>query len=202
MQIQTIQTTFEALECNFQPFKGTLIIRMQIRSVRTIFKPFKRDSNQSNANSNHSNEIRTVQMQIRTFKKRDSNHSKANWNHSNKIRSIRMQIRTIRTWFEALKCKFEQFKRHSKHLNATSNHLKGILNIRMQIRIVRTIFKPFEPNRQNKFWNTFAQQFYCSANSKALFQHATFRIAVRERKLRLLFHPNLKMNGCIPAAFL
>ena len=41
-------------------------------------------------------------------------------------------------------------------------------------------------------------------NSKALLQHAAFRIAVRERELRLLLHPNLKnerqRSGSVPVA--
>ena len=42
-----------------------------------------------------------------------------------------------------------------------------------------------------------------NSNSKALLQHAVFRIAVQERELRFLLHPNLKNErlrpGSVPA---
>ena len=95
------------------------------------------DLKHSNANSNHSKGIRTIQMQIRSITKgieafkstletleRDSNHSNVNSNHSKGmwsiqikfsnhlkgIRSIQMQILTIRKGFEVFKCKFEPFE--------------------------------------------------------------------------------------------
>ena len=101
----------------------------------------KRDSNHSNANSNHSNEIRsilmqfwhwkgilTIRVQILTIRK-DSKHSNANSNHSNQIQSIWMQLLTIRKGFKALKCKLEHFEWDSKHSNAYSK----ILTIQMEI---------------------------------------------------------------------
>ena len=66
MQICTIWTRFEA-------FEG-------------IFQVFEKDSNHSKPNSNHSNEIRSIEC--------NSNHSKG-------ILTIRIQIRTIQTRFEA-----------------------------------------------------------------------------------------------------
>ena len=83
MQIGTIQTKFEAFEYKFEPFKW--------------------DSKNSNANSNH----------------------------SKGIRSIRIQIWTIQKGFEAFECKFQPFERDRKVSNANSKHLKGIRSIRM-----------------------------------------------------------------------
>ena len=77
MQIQTILMRFKAIDCKFEPLE--------------------RDSNHWNANLNHSNEIRSNQMQIRTIQ--DSNHLNANSNHWNEIRSNQMQIQTIRKGF-------------------------------------------------------------------------------------------------------
>ena len=58
MQILTIRKVFEALESKYEPFE------------------------------------------------RDSKHSSANSNHSSQIRSIQMQILTIWKGFEAFKCEF------------------------------------------------------------------------------------------------
>ena len=96
MQILTIQKGFEAFECKFK------------RDSDCKFEPFKRDSKHSNANSNHSNEIRSIQT----------------------------QILTVRKGFEAFECKFEPTVRDSKHSNAISNQSKGIRTIRIQIRII------------------------------------------------------------------
>ena len=49
MQIVTILKEFEAFECKFEPFE--------------------RDSNHSNGNSNRSNDIQTIWMQILTIRK-------------------------------------------------------------------------------------------------------------------------------------
>ena len=49
MQIRTIRKGFEAFECKFEPFET--------------------DSKHSNANPNHSKEIRTIRMQILTIRK-------------------------------------------------------------------------------------------------------------------------------------
>ena len=49
MQILTIRKEFEAFECKFQPFE--------------------RDSKHLNPNSNYSNEIRSIRMQIWTIQK-------------------------------------------------------------------------------------------------------------------------------------
>ena len=80
---------------------------MQIRTFRKgleafefKFEPFERDSKYSNANSNHSKDIRRSWMQIQPFE-RDSKHSNAISNHSKGIGSIRIQIRTIRKGIEA-----------------------------------------------------------------------------------------------------
>ena len=42
--------------------------------------------------------------------KSDSNHLSANFNHSNQTRSIQMQILTISKGFEAFERKFEPFE--------------------------------------------------------------------------------------------
>ena len=42
--------------------------------------------------------------------KRDSKHSNANSNYSNRIQSIRIQIRTTQKGFEAFERKFEPFE--------------------------------------------------------------------------------------------
>ena len=82
-------------------------------------------------------------MQILAIE-RDSNHSNANSDHSKGIQSIRMQIRTFRKGFEAFECKFEPFERDLKHSNANSNHSKGIWSIWMQILNIRKGFEAFE----------------------------------------------------------
>ena len=136
------------------------------KAIECKFEPFEWGSKHSNANSNHSNGIRTIHMQIRMqiwtiwmgFEafKWDSKHSNGIW-------SIRMQIRNIWNGFKAFECKFEPFERDSKHSNANSNHsnanskllrdLKhsnanlnhsnGIRSIRMQIRTIRMGYEPF-----------------------------------------------------------
>ena len=77
---------------------------------------------------------------MEAFKK----ESNANSNHSNQIWSIQMQILTIIDKFEAFKCKFELVKRDSKHPNASSNHSKGIQSIRIQILTIWKWLETFE----------------------------------------------------------
>ena len=77
-----------------------LSIRIQILTIRKRFEAFEKDSN-------------------------------ANTNHSNQIRYIQMQILTIRKAFEAFKSKFESFERDSKHLHQISNLSKGIRSFQM-----------------------------------------------------------------------
>ena len=122
MQIWTIRTRFKA-------FERDSTIRMQIRNIRNRFKaieykfePFEKDSNHSNANSKHSNEIRSNQLQIR----RTFDQSLANSNHSKEILTIRMQIRSIRTRFEAIECKFKPFERDSICSSANSKHFNEL----------------------------------------------------------------------------
>ena len=92
-----------------------------------------RDSNHSNANSNYSKGILTIQTRFETFKckfqafQMDSN---ANLRHSIEILP-----------FES---KFEAFKRDSNHSIAILNHLKGILTIRNRIWTIQMRFKAFE----------------------------------------------------------
>ena len=69
MEILTIRNGFEAIECKFEPFK--------------------RDSKHSNANSNHSKEIWSIRIQIRTTQQ-----------------GIRMQIQSFLKGFEAFECQF------------------------------------------------------------------------------------------------
>ena len=76
-QIPIFPTGFEAFECQFQPFKPD------------SNAPFERDLNHWNANLNHSDRI---------------------WSFRMKIWSIRLKIRTIRVGFEPFKFKFEPFK--------------------------------------------------------------------------------------------
>ena len=52
MQILTIWTKFEAFECTFEPFER------DSNAFKSKFEPLERDSKHSNANSNHSKEIR------------------------------------------------------------------------------------------------------------------------------------------------
>ena len=142
MPIRTIGTGFKALECKFQPFQ--------------------QDSKHSNANSNHSNRIRSTRMSIPTIW--------SNSNHLNGIGSSQMQIPTIRTgywkhWnanlnnlneiptirmvFEALECQFEPLERDSKHLNAHCNHLNGLWSTPMQIPTIQTGFEALECKMQS-----------------------------------------------------
>ena len=55
----------------------------------------------------------------------DSKHSNANSNHSKEIRSIGMQIPTIRKGFKAFESKFKPLERGSKQSNEVSNLSKG-----------------------------------------------------------------------------
>ena len=102
---------------------------MQIRTIRKgleafefKFEPFEKDSKHSNANSNHSKGIRSIQMQIRTIQKGFKAFEckfepfEKNSKDSKIIRSILI--------------KFETFESDSKHLNANSNDLKGKRSIR------------------------------------------------------------------------
>ena len=75
MQIRTIQKGFEAFE--------------------TIFEPFQRNSNHSNANLNHSKGIRSIPLKFESFE-RDLKLSNPISNLSKGIRGIQMQILTIR----------------------------------------------------------------------------------------------------------
>jgi len=76
MQILTIRKGWEAFESNFEPFE--------------------RDSKLSNPNSNPSNEIGSIRIQIWTIQK---------------DRSIWMQILTTRKGFEAFESQFEPLDR-------------------------------------------------------------------------------------------
>ena len=60
---------------------------------------------------------------------RESNNSNANSNHSNEIPNKRMQIRTIRQGFYPFESKHQAFDRDSKQSNENSNHSKGSLTI-------------------------------------------------------------------------
>ena len=58
MQIPTIQNGFQCkFETKFEPLE-------RFEAIEGIFKLFKRDSNHSNANSNHSKGILTIRNQI------------------------------------------------------------------------------------------------------------------------------------------
>ena len=118
-----------------------------IRSVWKWFKTFERDSN---ANFNHSNQIRHIQMQILTI----WTAFECKFESFERDSSIRIQIWTVRMGFEAFECKFEPFERDSKHSNVNSNHLKVIRSIRMQILTIRTKFEAFECKFKPFKWNS------------------------------------------------
>ena len=101
-----------------------------------------------NANSNHSNRMWTLQMQIEIIQTEIRTIRLQIWMQiqTTQMRTIRLQIWNIRMeiqmqiwtiWtrfgafkykFKALKCKFEPFERDSKHSNANSNLWNGTLN--------------------------------------------------------------------------
>ena len=92
IQILTIRKKFEAFKCKFEPFERVSKHSNEIRAIRKGFKAFK----------------------WKPFE-RYSKHSNSNSNHSKEIRSIQMQIRTIRKGLEALELNFEPFEMDSKH---------------------------------------------------------------------------------------
>jgi len=65
-----------------------------------------------------------------------SNHLNENSNYSNEIWNIWIQILIIRKGFEAFECNFESFEPKLHHSNANFNHSNGIRSIRMQIRTI------------------------------------------------------------------
>ena len=69
MQILTTGKGFEAFKSKFEPLilKEIRSIRMQIRTIRKGFEPFERDSNHSNANSNHWKGIRSIWLPVGGF---------------------------------------------------------------------------------------------------------------------------------------
>ena len=68
MQIRTIQTKFEEIECKFKPIERDVrtvrfqiqTIRMRFEAIEWKFEPIERDSNHSNENSMNLNEIRAI----------------------------------------------------------------------------------------------------------------------------------------------
>ena len=177
MQILSIWKGFEEYECKFEPFerdskhsnaysKGFYHsnanfnylndiwnIRIQIVAIRTIRTNLKH----SNANSNHSNQIRMIWKRFKMFEckfepfKPNSKHLNANLkiiriHNSKRVRSVQMQILTIRTRFKAFECKFKPFERDSKHSNAYSNHLNEIRSIQMHILTIWMRFEAFKCN--------------------------------------------------------
>ena len=110
------------------------------------------DSKHSKANLNPANEIQSIRMQIckRDSKQSNanSNCSNANLNYSNEIRNIQHQILTIRKEFDVFECKFELLEKDSKHsyanwtshkeFEANSNHLNEIWSIWMYILTLKT----------------------------------------------------------------
>ena len=119
-------------------FKGirSICIRMQIgkgfEAFECKFETFKRDSKNSNANSNHLKRIWSIWMQIWTIRigfealecKFETFESDSK--HSNRS----MQIGMIGKGFKASESKFECLQMDPKHSNANSNHFKGIRSIR------------------------------------------------------------------------
>ena len=59
----------------------------------------------------------------------DLKHWNANSNYSNSILSIWMQIWTIQMEFETFECYFEPLERDSNHSNGNLNHSNGIPSI-------------------------------------------------------------------------
>jgi len=89
-------------------------IRMQILTIQKGFEAFEPFQPNSNANSNPSNEIWNIRMQILSM--------------------------AIRKGFKA----FEPFQPNSKDSNANSNPSNEIWNIQKQILAIRTRFETFE----------------------------------------------------------
>ena len=147
MQIRTLRMRFEAFEWIF---KGILTIQMEILTIPTRFKAFKRDSKHY---SNHWKgilstrmQIWTIQTRLETFKCKLSNANSNNSKEMTPLNAIRkiepnskhpMQLLTIWKLFKEFKCKFEHFERDLKHSNAYSK----ILTIQMEIPTIWTIFK-------------------------------------------------------------
>ena len=115
MQILTIRKGFEVFECKFEQFERIQSIQMQIWTIPKEFKafeckfePFESDSNHSNVNSNHLNQIRTIRIQTKM---------KGIQSFRIPIQSIRVQILTIWKVFEA-------FKRNSKQSKEIQSNRK------------------------------------------------------------------------------
>ena len=81
-------------------------------------------------------------------------HSNANSNHSKGIRSIQMQIRTIQQGFKSFYCKFEPFERNSKHSKITK-HSKSKSNLSKRIywQFICN-FEPFERDSKHSNANS------------------------------------------------
>ena len=74
-------------------------------------------------------QILTFWKRFETFEPH-SKHLNANSNPSNEIRNIWMQIQNILKRNEAFESKIKPLKRDSKHSNVNSNHSKGIGSIK------------------------------------------------------------------------
>ena len=97
MQILTIQIKFEAFESNSKHSNAN---SNHSKEIRSIWIQILMDLKHSNANSNHSNQIPSFERKFELFE------WELNGNHSNQIQSIRKQILTIWIKFEAFECKF------------------------------------------------------------------------------------------------
>ena len=84
-------------------------------------------------------QIPTIQKRFEAFEpfESDLKHLNPNSNPSNEIRSIQMQILSIREEFEAFDRKFEPFEKDLKHSNAKSNHSKGSQSVQTEILAIR-----------------------------------------------------------------
>ena len=115
MEILPIWTKFEAFECLFEAF-------YQIVTIRNGFEALEAFERDSNANSNHFNQFRSIWMQIRKIRKgheafinkfepfkkdsnAKSNYSKWIWSIGSIQKGFECKL-TIRSKFEAFECKF------------------------------------------------------------------------------------------------
>ena len=193
MQILTIQTKFEAFECQFEAF-------YQIVSIQNGFQALEAFERDSNANSNHLDQIWSIGMQIRKIRKgfeafiykfepfkKDSKHLNTKSNHSKQIWSIG----SIQKGFE---CKLWPFEPNSNHLNANSNHLKGIRSVQMQIRIIWMGFEALE----SKF-ETIERDLKHSYNINSKHSNGILNIWMQTLTIRLTIYlldfPRLPVDG-------
>ena len=97
---------------NFNFSKGIRSIPLKRDSLECKLEPFEQNLKHSNANSTIT--WPQVSVPLNSLFEQNSNKSNANSNHSKGIQSIQMQIRTTRKGFEAFESKFKPVKRDLK----------------------------------------------------------------------------------------